>query len=75
VALANLTHRVRQQAGSYRFAHGENIRGCLDRVWGALGGEKYPRMTLANLSHRVRQQAGSYRFAHGEHFRGYLDRV
>ena len=61
VALAGLTHRVRQQAGSYRFAHAESIRGCLDRVWGALGREKYPRMTLANLTHRLPQQAGSYR--------------
>jgi hypothetical protein len=70
VALANLTHRLRQQAGAYRFAYADGLRGCPINCRSALAREKYPPVTLANLTHRVRQQAGSYRFAYADGLRG-----
>ena len=73
VALAGLTHRVRQQAGSYRFAYADGLRGCPINCRSALAREKYPPVTLANLTHRLRQQAGAYSFAYAENIRGCLE--
>jgi hypothetical protein len=69
VTLLNLTHRVRQQAGSYRYeyAAGFLMPQIPGAAWvccrSALAREKYQPVTSPSLTHRVRQQAGSYSFA------------
>jgi hypothetical protein len=69
VTSPNLTHRVRQQAGSYRFAFAAGFitPQISEAAWidcrSALAREKYQPVTSPNLTHRVRQQAGSYSFA------------
>jgi hypothetical protein len=69
VTSPSLTHRVRQQAGSYSFAFAAGFitPQIPEAAWidcrSALARGKYQLMILLNLTHRVRQQAGSYRFA------------
>jgi hypothetical protein len=69
VTLLNLTHRVRQQAGSYRYeyAAGFLMPQIPGAAWvccrSALAREKYLPVTSPNLTLRVGQQAGSYSFA------------
>ena len=79
--ICRLAHRVRQQAGSYRFAYAEGCRCCPDclisRTSKAVGVARtncrsalarewdFAATYLSSGSPR-RQQAGSYRFAYAE---------
>ena len=65
-----LTHRIRQQAGSYRSEAGHRLAhrpgplykpSEVTRVWAALRTNAVDHSTSLRLTHRIRQHAGAHR--------------